>query len=45
MASAIALHLLSTDCETINKLRMAQQWNADAELQYLETDSEYSYRL
>ena len=37
--------LLSTDCETINKLRMAQQWNADAELQYLETDSEYSYRL
>ena len=37
--------LLSTDCETINRLRVAQQWNADAEIEYLETDSEYSYRL
>ena len=29
--------LLSTDCETINRLRVAQQWNADAEIEYLET--------
>ena len=27
------------------RLRVAQQWNADAEIEYLETDSEYSYRL
>ena len=37
--------LLSADCETINRLQVAQQWNADAEILYLETDSEYSYRL
>ena len=37
--------LLSADCETINQLRMVQQWNADEEIKYLETSSEYSYRL
>ena len=35
----------SDDDEIINRLQVAQQWNADAEILYLETDSEYSYRL
>ena len=37
--------LLDTNIRVFVALQVAQQWNADAEILYLETDSEYSYRL